>query len=229
MKNGKPCYLCYDHPGMAPGVHLFLFLSFFSLLFFLFFFYFFFFLFFSPIFCILSFCREARRSRAERHVFATLLKVKCLSVCLFVCLYFRTNENKLKMKVDLAKSTATGNWTGYYEISDRCLSICTNYPLKWAFKNKFTMFLTNVMFIPLKCVCSPSGTISRPTGTFYLLSFALCSFFPLKINRKFNWTSKHFKMLQCFTQKERSVTQLPRFCPSTLLVKVNFYLLLFWL
>ena len=32
-----------------------------------------------------------------------------MSVCLFVCLYFRTNENKLKMKVGLVKVTHTKN------------------------------------------------------------------------------------------------------------------------
>ena len=37
--------------------------------------------------------------------------VKCFSVCLFICLcvcLFRTNENKLKMKIGLAKSTSVG-------------------------------------------------------------------------------------------------------------------------
>ena len=60
---------------------------------------------------------------------------------------------------------------------------------------------------------------------FYLLLYVLS--FPLKKNRKVNWTSKHFKILQCFTQKKRPVSQLPQFCPSTLLVKFAFYLLLF--
>ena len=60
---------------------------------------------------------------------------------------------------------------------------------------------------------------------FYLLLYVLS--FPLKMNQKVNRTSKHFKILQYFTQKERPATQIPRFWPPTLLVKIAVDLFLF--
>ena len=70
------------------------------------------------------------------------------------------------------------------------------------------------------------------TFMFYATSFIFYLYvlsFPLKRNRKVNRTSKHFKTLQYFTQKERPATQIPRFWPPTLLVKIAVVLSLFWL
>ena len=82
----------------------------------------------------LNYCREARRSRAEWHVFATLLMVKCLFVCLFVslfvcmfvCLYFRTSEILIRKKnsiqnledpkIDPSTSRCLGSWVNAYTI-----------------------------------------------------------------------------------------------------------------